>query len=254
MPSKYRWSAINAVLVVLAATSTVGVVALFPGVPVVVRLLAVLGVVGVFAGAWIVTRWALSKDRARIALFAAVRGWDYRARDTEIPARFSVFPFSPGRGGIAANVLTGAHRFHECATFTYVVRRPATQLYQVTLVELDAHPPSLELLPEDLVAAITKVAGGQDLTVGNPNFDDHWRIVSGDAAFVRRMFNPQLQRRLARRDTRGMPFAIDAGAILTWRAGPIGVRRLSRRLDALIDVVEAIPEDVWTSSSRPPRA
>ena len=125
-------------------------------------------------------------------------------------------------------------------------------MYQVTLVELEAHPPSIELLPEDLVSAIAKVAGGQDLIVGDPNFDDHWRIVSGDAAFVSRLLNPQLQRRLRRRDTRGMPLAIDAGAVLTWKAGPIGVHRLSRRLDALIDVVEAIPEDVWTSSSRGP--
>jgi hypothetical protein len=253
MPSKYRWSAVNAVLAALATASAAGVIALFPGVPVFVRVLAVLGVLGVFAATALVSRWALSRDRARIALFAAVRGWDYRARDDDLPARFSVFPFTPGRGGTAVNVLEGPHRFHDCATFTFVVRKPAVQLYQVTLIELGASPPSLELLPEDLVAAITKVVGGQDLTVGNPNFDDHWRIVSRDAAFVRRVLNPQLQRRLARRDTRGMPVAIDGGAVLTWQAGPIGVRRLSRRLDALIDVVEAIPEEVWTSPSRPSR-
>lgn len=190
MPAKYRWSAISAALVALAVASTAGQPVFFPGVPPLVRVFAVLGVVGLFAGMALLTEWALSRDRARIALFAAVRGWDYRARDADIAARFSVFPFSPGRGGTAANVLTGRHRFHECATFTYVSR----------------------------------------------------------------LLNPQLQRRLRRRDTRGMPLAIDAGVVLTWQAGPIGVRRLSRRLDALIDVVEAIPEDVWTSSPRGPRA
>ncbi len=247
---KYRSSSINVLLVLLTVTSAVGVVALSPEVPVVVRLFAVAGVVAVFITLSLFAHWALTKDRSRMAMFAAVRGWEFYAKAEDLASRFSVFPFGTGYGGSALNVLTGVHRFHTCTTFTYMILRPAPQMYQITMVEIGANVPRFELLPEDVVASVAKIAGGQDIIVGNPAFDDHWRIVSEYEGFVRDVLNPELQRRLCRRATRGVPLAIDAGAVLTWRAGPASVLSLSRRLDVLIEVAEAIPDDWWKRSPR----
>jgi hypothetical protein len=194
---------------------------------------------------WLLIRWALARDATRMAMFAAFRGWEFRREDPAMVRRFDCFPFGPGIGGQALNVLTGPHRFRDCATFTYVVAKPAPQMYQVSLVEIGARVPRVELFPGDLVATLVKAMGGQDIETGDPTFDDAWRIVSDDERFVRSVLGPELRRRLSRRDTRGMPIAIEAGAVLTWQAGPVGIRRISRRLDALIEVVDAIPEDAW---------
>ena len=247
---RYRWSVVNALLILVAASLVVGLVAFIPDVPPFLRVLAAVGVVAIVVTGAVFARWVVAKDRRRMALYAAVRGWEFRRGDEELVRRFRVYPFTPGIGGTAVNVLTGPYRFHTGTTFTYVIGRPVPQMYQVTFVELGARVPTFELLPEDLLATVARLTGGQDIVVGSPPFDDYWRVVSDDEDFVRRVLQPRLRRRLARRSTRGMPIAVDAGAVLTWRAGAAGMWGLSRRLDVLIDVAEAIPEDVWKRSAR----
>jgi hypothetical protein len=239
-------SGLNVTLAVLANCLAAGVIALFPGTPMAVRVLAVVGVVAVVAAIWLVLRWGLHRDHFRLAMYAAYRGWTLHPRDPGLEDRFEVFPFSSGFGGHAVNVLRGPHRFHDCATFTYVVNRPAPQAYRITMVELGIDVPSFQLLPEDLVAAVKKATGGQDHRIGHKGFDSTWRIIGDDEAFIRRVLNPGLVNSFGRRSILGMPVAVDHGAVLTWEAGIGGVRQLSRRLDVLIEVVEAIPEEYWT--------
>lgn len=247
---RFRWSTTNVLLGLLAATGAVGVVSLSPDVATWIRVLAVIGMLAVAVTLALFLWWTLARDRGRMTLFAAVQGWSFRARDEAYERRFSTFPFGSGFGGAARNALTGTYRFHTCTTFTYVIGRPAPQVYQVTLVELEADVPPFALLPEDLAASIAKFMGGQDIVLGSPDFDDRWRIVSEHEDLVRAVFGPRLRRRMERHAMRGMPIVVDAGAVLTWRAGSRGIRRLSRRLDILVDVAEAIPEDVWRRSAR----
>ena len=243
---KYRFSGLNVTLGVLATCASVGVVAFFPDTPVVVRVLAVLGVVAIAAMMWLVLRWGLRRDRFRLGMYASFRGWTVHPRDTGFEARFDVFPFGSGFGGRAINVLRGPHRFHDCATFTYVVNRPAPQAYRITLIELGVEVPSFQLLPEDVFALVSKATGGQDIVIGHSGFDATWRIVGKDEAFVKRVLNPGIVHSFGRRSVLGMPIAVDAGGVLPWEAGVKGVRHLSRTLDTLIEVVDAIPEEYWT--------
>ncbi len=243
---RYRVSGLNVALAVLATCLAIGVVALFPGVPLTVRTLAVAGVIALTAVMWLVLRWGLHRDHLRLAMFAAYRGWTLHPRDPGLDDRFEVFPFTSGFGGHAVNVLRGPHRFHDCATFTFIVNRPAPQVYRVTMVELGTDVPSFQLLPEDLVATVKKAVGGQDHRIAHEGFDSTWRIVGKDEAFIRRVLNPGLVHSFGRRSVLGLPIAVDHGAVLTWEAGVAGVRRLSHRLDVLIEVVEAIPEEYWT--------
>jgi hypothetical protein len=249
---RYRVSGINVVLAVLATCLMVGVVAFFPSVPVAVRLLAGVGSVALVGVMWLVLRWGIHRNSFRLSMYAAYRGWTLHPRDPGLDDRFKVFPFCSGFGGHAVNILRGPHRFHDCATFTYVVNRPAPQVYRVTMVELGTKVPSFQLLPEDLVAAAKKAAGGQDYRIGHKGFDSTWRIVGENEAFIRRVLNPGLIHSFGRRSVLGLPIAVDNGAVLTWEAGAEGVRRLSHRLDVLIEVVEAIPEEYWTG--RRPKA
>jgi hypothetical protein len=223
-----------------------GVIAFFPSVPVPVRLLAAAGALALLGAIWLVLRWGLRRDNLRLAMYSAYRGWTLHPRDPGLEERFEVFPFGSGFGGRAVNVLRGPHRFHDCATFTYIVNRPAPQAYRITMVELGTSVPSFQLLPEDLVAAVNKAKGGQDLRIGHEGFDSTWRIIGQDEVFVRKVLNPGLVSSFGRRSVLGLPIAVDHGAVLIWEAGIAGVRHLSHRLDVLIEVVEAIPEEYWT--------
>ncbi|MBN2176594.1 MAG: hypothetical protein JW722_02945 [Demequinaceae bacterium] len=249
---RYRVSGMNVILTVLAACLVVGVIAFFPSAPLPVRLLAGVGAVALVGVIWLILRWGVHRDRFRLSMYAAYRGWTVHPRDPGLDDRFRVFPFGSGFGGRAVNILRGPHRFHDCATFTYIVNRPAPQVYRVTMVELGTDVPSFQLLPEDLVAAVKKATGGQDHRIGHAGFDSTWRIVGDDEAFIRKVLNPGLIHSFGRRSVLGLPIAVDHGAVLTWEAGAEGVRRLSHRLDVLIEVVEAIPEEYWTG--RKPRA
>jgi hypothetical protein len=243
---RYRVSALNVVLGVLAGCLAIGVVAFLPGESVTIRALAGVGVVALIGMIWLLLQWGVRRDRPRMARYTAYRGWSLFPRDPVLDNRFDVFPFTSGFGGRAINIVRGSHRFHDCATFTWVVNRPAPQVYQIVMVELGVVVPSFQLLPEDIFAAMSKATGGQDIQIGHKGFDSTWRIVSENESFVRKVINPGVIHSFGRKSVLGMPIAVNGGAVLTWEAGASGVRRLSHKLDALIEIVEAIPEEYWT--------
>jgi len=242
----YRVSGLNVTLGVLAACAVVGVFALYPGEPTAIRVLAGVGALAMVVAVWLVLRLGVHRNRMRLVLYAAFRGWTLHARDQGLEERFHVFPFSAGVGGRAVNVLRGPHRFHDCATFTFIVNKPVPQAYRVVMVELGIDVPMLQLLPEDVVAMVTKMSGGQDIKIGHRGFDATWRIVAASETFARQVLGPGIVHSFGRRSMLGMPIAIDGGAVLTWEAGIGGVKYLSNRLDTLIEVVNAIPEEYWT--------
>jgi hypothetical protein len=237
---------LNVALAVLCTVGSVGIVALLPGVGLAVRILAAIGVVAIGAAVWLTLRWGFRRDRLRLGMYAALRGWTLQDRDVGLELRFAAFPLSSGFGGRAINVLRGPHRFYDCATFTYVVNRPLPQVYRIVMVETGTTVPAFQLLPEDAVAAITKATGGQDLKIGHEGFDSTWRIVAENEGFVRRVLGPGLVHSFGRRSVLGMPIVVEAGAVFTWEAGIRGIRHLSRRIDTLIEVVQAFPEECWT--------
>ncbi len=243
---RYRISALNIVLGVLAGCLAIGVVAFLPGESTTIRILAGAGTLALVGVIWLLLQWGVRRDQLRLAMYTAYRGWDVLSRDPSLDDRFDVFPFTGGFGGRAINVLRGSHRFHECATFTYVVNRPAPQVYRIVMVELGTMVPSFQLLPEDVFAKVSKATGGQDIRIGHEGFDSTWRIVAENESFVRKVLNPGLIHSFGRRSVLGMPIAVNRGAVLTWEAGASGIRRLSHRLDVLIEIVEAIPEEFWT--------
>ncbi len=250
---RFRVSGINVALAVLTAAAGIGVLVFFPDAPNVMKGLAIVGVAAIALAIALTVRYALTRDFQRLAMWAGLRGWTFSGSDASLRERFHVYPFGSGIGGRVDNVLRGTYRFHECVTFTYSTAKPAPQFYQVTLVELDADIPAFELLPEDAIAAAAKLVGGQDLKVGDKTFDDRWRISAMDPDFVMKILNSRLRHRLDRKDIHGMPIAGDGRAILTWQAGPAGVRRMSHRLDVLIAVAEAIPDELWKVVAAPRR-
>jgi hypothetical protein len=243
---RYRVSALNIVLGVLVGCLAIGVIAFLPGESTTIRILAGVGTVALLGVIWLLLQWGLRRDRLRYAMYTAYRKWSVLSRDPGLDDRFDVFPFTSGFGGRAINVLRGSHRFHECATFTYVVNRPAPQVYRIVMVELGTTVPSFQLLPEDVFAAVSKATGGQDIKIGHEGFDSTWRIVAESESFVRKVLNPGIVHSFGRKSVLGMPIAVNRGAVLTWEAGASGIRRLSHRLDVLIEIVEAIPEEYWT--------
>lgn len=243
---RFRVSGLNVALVVMSIVGASGVLALYPGVDVAVRVLAAIGVVAMGVLVWLTLRWGVGRDRFRLGVYATARGWTLQDRDPGLDLRFTAFPFGYGFGGRSVNVLRGPHRFYDCATFTYVVNRPVPQVYRIVLVETGTTVPDFQLLPEDAVAALAKATGGQDLKIGHEGFDSTWRILAEDERFLRKVLSPGLVSSFGRRSVLGMPIVVEAGAVFTWEAGVKGLRHLSRRLDTLIEVVQAFPEECWT--------
>ena len=99
MPSKYRWSPVNAALVALAVASTAGLIAIFPGVPLLARVLAVLGVLGLVAAMAILTRvGALQGPCAHRSLRRGARVGLPRSGRRH-PGAILRVPLQPGSGG-----------------------------------------------------------------------------------------------------------------------------------------------------------
>lgn len=245
---RFRRDALNVVIATLAVIAAVSVVALIPQAPPALRYDGAVAAGAAVVLAIIVGHRAMTRDSQRLAMFARLRGWRRVDDPRALARRFDIFPFGAGLGGTVVNALEGPHRFHDCATFTYAVGQPAPQFYQVTLVELGVKVPGFQLLPEDFLAGLSKLVGGQDIKVGDAAFDKRWRIIATDPEYVREVFSPELRARLDDRELHGMPLAISDGAILTWQAGAQGIRRISRKLDVLIGVAEAVPD--WAIKGR----
>lgn len=216
-------------------------------------LMAVLAIVAVAGLSWSAYDFARSRrlhDEYRD--FAKTHGWDYTATSYEFNQRFSAFPFGQGSARRQESLLRGTYNGQQCATFAQVfeVRRHGdtspitTQSYQVTLAELPVALPRLDIVPENLPAAIAKALGGGDVDVESYEFNQRWRVITNDRRYAHAVLDPRMIERLLKSDVQGLGIRIDGGAVYVWSMGRQGAETLARRLGVVSAIARHIPDHV----------
>lgn len=216
-------------------------------------LLAIGGILAVAGVAWAVYDYVRSRRMHDEYLeFARLHGWTYESRTHEFNHRFSGFPFGQGSARRQESVLRGSYNGQQCATFAHVfdaVRdrdgtTRGTQAFQVTLAELPVALPRLDIVPENLPAAIAKALGGGDVDVESHAFNQRWRVISNDPRYAHSVLDPRMVERLLASDVEGLAVRIDGGAVYVWSMGRRGVDNLARRLGVVSGIARRIPAHV----------
>lgn len=212
---------------------------------------AVLAFALVLSGSWWL--WdSLSDERHgnKMAKFAGVNKWEFHLRTFDYDRRFVSFPFATGVNAEDRMVIRGVYNGERCASFTHTYEertdddRRATYHWQITLVELDVALPSVDILPDDLVAKMAKLVGGQDIDFESAEFNRKWRVKARDRKYAHDIVHPRVMERLNRDDAAGLAIRVEGAAVLAWQVDRRGPEDLARRLGVLTSIAKLIPEFV----------
>lgn len=205
-----------------------------------------LGVAVVFGLAFLVRRPIRERRRVKdIAEWADLNGWE-RAEtesDATLPFRWPGGPFVEGRPEPATDVLYGSVAGYPMISFTHTWRtgkegsRFSRKRYaHVIALDEEASEPRLQLSPEDWRDRVQKLFGGQDVQLGNPAFDEAWRVRASDDVFARRVLDPRFMSMLMLPDYQKTNIRVDGPAVMLWTDGKTTVDNLSKKPGKLVEV------------------
>jgi len=210
--------------------------------------LLLLGGFGLMATAWLWRLRVASKHRRELQEFADRVGWVYRERTLDYVGAFRSYPFARGDEREDLDVLSGTFQGYVCSTFTHAYKDqnderslPQTYEFQVTMVQLPVAYPTIDLLPDDLLAKAAKMVGGMDVNFESAAFNRRWRVKGPDAKYVHAMITPRVMRRLVQEDTQGLALRIEGRYLMCWRAGREGSENLAQRFGMLTSIAKALP-------------
>ncbi len=210
-------------------------------------LLAVLG------SAWAAYDfWRSRRMRDEYREFAQTHGWTYLGTTHEFNSRFSSFPFGQGSARRQESVVRGTFNGQQCASFAQVFETARDRdtpisgkhAYQVTLAEIPVALPRLDIVPENLPAAISKALGGGDIDVESHEFNRRWRVMTNDPRYAHSVLDPRMVERLLHTDVEGLAIRIEGGAVYVWSMGRQSSVNLARRLGVVTGIARRIPEHV----------
>lgn len=249
----YRFSPRRVVGFTAAWAGTVAYVMLKVGVRTGIPtwLLVVLIAVPVLAiGWWIWDAREMTRHHRTMAKFARVNNWHFETLTRNYAVTLRSFPFGRGINQRDEAVIRGTFNGRRCTTFTHAYeegadeRRTWTEMWQITLVELDFPLATVDIVPDELAAKAAKALGGMDVDFESAAFNAKWRVKSGNLKYAHDIVHPRVMERLLRPDADGLAISIEGAAILCWQADWRGPDDLARRLGVLTSLAKLIPEFV----------
>ena len=211
----------------------------------------------VAAGLWFVSEVRGAGRRRDLTAVAERIGWTFAERSMIVAEGLRSYPFGTGVDRADIDVLTGVFQGRRCAHFVhrFTERRRSSggpvdrelsvpREFQITSVELDATYPTIDILPEDVVALAAKLVGGMDVDFESAEFNRRWRVMGGEPLYVHDMITPRVMDRLVQDDARGMALRIEGRKLLTWRAGRSTSDELASTLAVLTSVAKVLPRHV----------
>lgn len=194
----------------------------------------------------LITRPMRDRRRAKdVVEWADMNGWEIpeEATNSELPRRWPGGPFLQGRPEPATDVMYGEVSGYRMISFTHTWRtgkedaRFSRKKYaHVIALDEDAAEPRLELTPELFKDKIQKLFGGQDVQLGNPAFDDAWRVRASDDVFARRVLDPRFMSMLMLPDYQRTNIRVDGPAVMLWLPGKASAENLSTMTGKLVEV------------------
>lgn len=250
----FRLSARNvAGMGVGVAVLAVPLLSVFPGQAGFVIFVAVALVGGTVV---VVSEVRRARRRDELVQFARRIGWTYAERSLLVAEGLRSFPFGTGVDRADVDVLTGEFQGMRCAHFVHrfterrggstpgQVEAAVPQEFQITAVALGADYPTIDILPEDVVARAAKLVGGMDVDFESAEFNRAWRVRGGDRRYVHDMITPRVMDVLVRQDARGMALRIEGRNLITWRAGRAPTDELAHTLALLTAIARVLPPHV----------
>jgi hypothetical protein len=217
------------------------------------QVVLVVGVV--LVGGFVLSgaRKAARMRRSNIEALLSKHGWSRVPEDPTLVDRWRGEPFGQGANPRATNVISGTYRGHGVLAFDYSYERRSPSggvvrdVYAIFAVRLPRALPHVELTPEGLADRGRRLIGRGDVTVGDEEFDQAFRIRCDDARGAAALLQPELRRRLLEAGKRSYRFTGDT--LLTWEFGPVDKYALNatwveQAFDVLVGLGEAVPPDV----------
>lgn len=195
---------------------------------------------------------------SRLQQVAADRSWTYAPQDDQVIEAYNarhnfrspLHPFTrPPTARSARDVITGTHRGRPFLAATFKTKyRGQVSDESCIWVRTPAARPSLQVMKTVALASAVNEAIGQDLRVGDHDFDRAFEVTTDNPRFAVDALAPQLSQFLltTSRKFRGFWLQgdyIDALDQVTDHRDP---EQLLPALDFRCDILDRIPEHVWT--------
>ncbi|MBV2353569.1 hypothetical protein KUM39_04215 [Streptomyces sp. J2-1] len=200
----------------------------------------------------------IREDHSRLPLLARERGWTYQARVRGRIDQYCGAGPMPGRGSnlSAWHHTTGEFRGHPFTYFEYRYNSPMTGadgaerkpiIKTVFVVTAPGTAPSVEILrPSKLNALLDR---RPSTTLGVPEFDQRFRVVTKDEDFVRTALSGAVVPYLLKYpEARKSPLQFRENELFTWYTGTLSPQAVEERLAFLCDVLQLVPERSWASA------
>lgn len=246
---RYRWSPANVTSVIGGITLPLligyfwlGLFETFGWGPAVV-LLVLTAASGIW---WLAEAVWEYRHRGDLEALAGHVGWEFRDFTSDYRYRFRSYPFDQGTDREDIHLVRGTFHGRPCASFTHRYNAGdddtmSTLSFEITLVELPVALPTVDIVPEDTMARLTKLLGGADIDFESAQFNRHWRVKSDDARYAHALLHPRMLHRLNREDARGSAIRFEERAVMMWSANRSGAGDLTRRLGVLTALAAMVP-------------
>lgn len=180
--------------------------------------------------------------------WATATGWTYVGSDASLVRRWRGQPFGQGHAQRTSDVLVGTFEGARALSFAYAWttgsgKNQTTHTAHVVALGLPATLPWVEVTPQGLGARLAKVFGAQDIDFELQEFNDAFRVASGDARVAHAIIHPRHMEALLAGPR--LPWRIEGADVLTWRLGGTDLATIHPALVALRDVRDAVPRHVW---------
>ncbi|SDN11968.1 hypothetical protein SAMN04487981_103635 [Streptomyces sp. cf386] len=203
------------------------------------------------------------KDQAGLVQLAQERGWNYTA---EIPGgaeRYVGAPPFRAKGHYLWDHISGEFRGHAFSCFEY---RPRDfdgedtgmndhRYFIAFTVKTPMPTPDMIIdRPNVLERTDNRLnnvfgLGENEVKLGNPEFDEDFRIITDDEPFARNAMADDLVRfLLSDPRVKDAPLRFHGNELITWSEGRLRPDGIDPKLDYLCDVLERVPAQTWHSA------
>lgn len=195
---------------------------------------------------------------SELGRFTAEHGWTHEQRARGQATRYCGVGPMPGSGsGLSAwHHITGEFRDRAFASFEYRAvnasgdlgegkKRPI--IHTLLMVSVPGSGPATEILqPSKLNVLLDR---RPSMRLGIPEFDEKFRVVTGDEAWVRNLLSDSVVSFLLT-DPRAKRFELELrqDELFTWYKGTLSPHALEEGLNYLCDVLDRIPTQAWTAA------
>jgi Protein of unknown function (DUF3137) len=206
---------------------------------------------------------AARRRRDEFRAFAASKGWSYAQRDDRWATHFNGAPFGQGHSIKAGNVLTGQYDGRNMVAFDYVYyttehstdaqghshTREESHPYAVVAVDCGVTLPDLRVTPEGLFSRFFGKLLNKDIELESEDFNRAFTVTCDDRKFASDVLHPRMMELLL--TYRDIGWGFNGSWILAYEPGENSLAELQRRLQALDQVLDNVPEFVWRDRKGP---